>query len=51
VPSFVKMGSAGNHLEHGKSSTRSSKAKPLNYCLMLEGGEYKCEQDTTRTEN
>lgn len=23
----------------------------VNYCLMLEGGEYKCEQDTMRTEN
>ena len=33
VPSFVKMESVENHPELGRSSIRSSKAKPLNYCL------------------
>lgn len=31
--SFVKMESVENHPELGRSSIRSSKAKPLNYCL------------------
>ena len=31
VPLQVRMEFAENHLVHGKSSTKSSKVKPLNY--------------------